>query len=110
MMYAAAAAAGAGGGILSSSASVGQGVRVISGAGTDFSTVESAMDSHLALGALSDCRSSYHLLSGRTLADSYRRIYTTAIGDKEQGLNQGRYVDLKLIFGWHFLLFHLHAL
>ncbi|XP_062389671.1 E3 ubiquitin-protein ligase MYCBP2 isoform X1 [Sardina pilchardus] len=90
MMYAAAAAAGAGGGILSSSSSVGQGVRVISGAGTDFSTFGSAMDSHPAPGASSDCRSSYHLLSGRSLADSYRRIYTTAIGDKDQGLHQGR--------------------
>uniref|UniRef100_A0A3P9D3H4 E3 ubiquitin-protein ligase MYCBP2 n=1 Tax=Maylandia zebra TaxID=106582 RepID=A0A3P9D3H4_9CICH len=30
------------------------------------------------------------LLSGRALAERYRRIYTTAINDKEQGINQGR--------------------
>ena len=87
----AAAAAAAGGGILpsSSSPSMGLGVRVISGA--DFSTIGSGMGSCPIPGAQSDCRSRYQLLlSGRALAERYRRIYTTAINDKEQGINQGR--------------------
>ncbi|KAK7882381.1 hypothetical protein WMY93_028555 [Mugilogobius chulae] len=42
-------------------------------------------------GPQSDCRTRYQLLlSGRALAERYRRIYTTAISDKEQGINQGR--------------------
>ncbi|KAL2081752.1 hypothetical protein ACEWY4_023605 [Coilia grayii] len=89
MMYAAAAAAGAGGGILSSS-SVGLGVRVIPEAGTRFSTIGTVMDSRSTSGVLPDYQGSYHLLSGRSLADSYRRIYTIAVSDKEQGQNQGR--------------------
>ncbi|XP_046902595.1 E3 ubiquitin-protein ligase MYCBP2 isoform X13 [Hypomesus transpacificus] len=90
-MMCAAAAAAAGGGILpsSSSQSMGLGVRVISGA--DFSTIGSGMGSCPIPGAQSDCRSRYQLLlSGRALAERYRRIYTTAINDKEQGINQGR--------------------
>lgn len=86
-MYATAAAAGAGGGILSSS-SVGLGVRLVSEAGTRFSTT--VMDAHSTSGVLSDYQGSNHLLSGRSLADSYRKIYTIAVGDKEQGQNPGR--------------------
>ncbi|XP_030643001.1 E3 ubiquitin-protein ligase MYCBP2 isoform X2 [Chanos chanos] len=91
-MMCAAAAAGAGGGILSSSSpSLGLGVRVISGFGTDFSSIGPGMGSCPTPGAQSDCRSRYQLLlSGRALAERYRRIYTTAINDKEQGINQGR--------------------
>ncbi|KAK7168690.1 hypothetical protein R3I93_004867 [Phoxinus phoxinus] len=93
MMCAAAAAAGAGGsGIGSSSShSMGLGVRVIPGAGHDFASIGSGMGSCPVVGARSDCRSRYQLLlSGRALAERYRRIYTTAINDKEQGLNLGR--------------------
>ncbi|XP_067264969.1 E3 ubiquitin-protein ligase MYCBP2 isoform X19 [Chanodichthys erythropterus] len=92
MMCAAAAAAGAGGsGILSSSHSMGLGVRVIPGAGHDFASIGSGMGSCPVVGPRSDCRSRYQLLlSGRALAERYRRIYTTAINDKEQGLNLGR--------------------
>ncbi|KAK7153724.1 hypothetical protein R3I94_007181 [Phoxinus phoxinus] len=93
MMCAAAAAAGAGGsGIVSSSShSMGLGVRVIPGAGHDFASIGSGMGSCPVVGARSDCRSRYQLLlSGRALAERYRRIYTTAINDKEQGLNLGR--------------------
>lgn len=92
MMCAAAAAAAAGGGILPSlSPSMGLGVRVISGAGADVPTIGSGMGSCPIPGAQSDCRTRYQLLlSGRALAERYRRIYTTAINDKEQGLNQGR--------------------
>lgn len=99
-MCAAAAAAAAGpgagagaGGILpaSSSPSMGLGVRVMSGAGAELSTIGSGMGSCPTPGAQSDCRSRYQLLlSGRALAERYRRIYTTAINDKEQGINQGR--------------------
>lgn len=91
-MMCAAAAAAAGGGILPSlSPSMGLGVRVISGAGADLSTVGSGMGSCPTTGAQSDCRTRYQLLlSGRALAERYRRIYTTAINDKEQGINQGR--------------------
>nr|XP_009302830.1 E3 ubiquitin-protein ligase MYCBP2 isoform X9 [Danio rerio] len=92
-MMCAAAAAGAGGsGILSSSShSMGLGVRVIPGAGNDFAPIGSGMGSCPVVGARSDCRSRYQLLlSGRALAERYRRIYTTAINDKEQGLNLGR--------------------
>lgn len=88
----AAAAAGAGG-ILSSSHSMGLGVRVIPGAGNDFGAIGSGMGPCPVMGARSDCRSRYQLLlSGRALAERYRRIYTTAINDKEQGLNLGRWV------------------
>ncbi|MEQ2199520.1 E3 ubiquitin-protein ligase mycbp2 [Xenoophorus captivus] len=49
------------------------------------------MGSCPTLGTQSDCRTRYQLLlSGRALAERYRRIYTTAINDKEQGINQGR--------------------
>uniref|UniRef100_A0A8B9J812 E3 ubiquitin-protein ligase MYCBP2 n=1 Tax=Astyanax mexicanus TaxID=7994 RepID=A0A8B9J812_ASTMX len=91
-MMCAAAAAGAGGGILpSSSPSIGLGVRVISGAGNEFSFFGAGMGSAPAPGAQSDCRSRYQLLlSGRALAEKYRRIYTTAVNDKEQGINLGR--------------------
>ncbi|KAL6484777.1 hypothetical protein MHYP_G00068220 [Metynnis hypsauchen] len=90
-MMCAAAAAGAGGGILSSSPSMGLGVRVISGAGNDFSSFGAGMGSSSTPGAQPDCRSRYQLLlSGRALAEKYRRIYTTAVNDKEQGLNLGR--------------------
>ncbi|MED6281235.1 E3 ubiquitin-protein ligase mycbp2, partial [Goodea atripinnis] len=92
MCAAAAAAAAGGGGILPSlSPSVGLGVRVISGVGADLTTIGSGMGSCPTLGAQSDCRTRYQLLlSGRALAERYRRIYTTAINDKEQGINQGR--------------------
>ncbi|XP_028848286.1 E3 ubiquitin-protein ligase MYCBP2 isoform X12 [Denticeps clupeoides] len=90
----AAAAAGAAGGILSSSSpSMGLGVRVVpgAGAGADFPTFGPGMGSCPASAAQSDCRSRYQLLlSGRALAERYRRIYTSAITDKEQGTNQGR--------------------
>ena len=91
-MCAAAAAAAAGGGVLpSSSPSMGFGVRVTSGVGAEFSTLGSAMGSCPTAGTQTDCRSRYQLLlSGRALAERYRRIYTTAINDKEQGINQGR--------------------
>lgn len=89
---AAPAAAAGGGGILSSSSPLmGLGVRVVSGAGTDLSTIGTGMGSCPTPGAQSDCRTRYQLLlSGRALADKYRRIYTSAINDKEQGINQGR--------------------
>lgn len=92
MCAAAAAAAAGGGGILSSSSPLmGPGVRVISGVGADLSTIGTGMGSCPAPGAQSDCRTRYQLLlSGRALADKYRRIYTSAINDKEQGINQGR--------------------
>lgn len=92
MCAAAAAAAAGGGGILPSlSPSMGLGVRVISGVGADLTTIGSGMGSCPTLGAQSDCRTRYQLLlSGRALAERYRRIYTTAINDKEQGINQGR--------------------
>ncbi|XP_065149136.1 E3 ubiquitin-protein ligase MYCBP2 isoform X13 [Paramisgurnus dabryanus] len=90
-MMCAAAAAGAGGILSTSSHSMGLGVRVIPGAGSDFGTIGSGMGSCPVMGARSDCRSRYQLLlSGRALAERYRRIYTTAINDKEQGLNLGR--------------------
>ncbi|KAI7790435.1 E3 ubiquitin-protein ligase MYCBP2 [Triplophysa rosa] len=90
-MMCAAAAAGAGGILSSSSHSMGLGVRVIPGAGNDFGAIGSGMGSCPIMGARSDCRSRYQLiLSGRALAERYRRIYTTAINDKEQGLNLGR--------------------
>ncbi|XP_062420974.1 E3 ubiquitin-protein ligase MYCBP2 isoform X2 [Pungitius pungitius] len=91
-MMCAAAAGAAGGGILpSSSPSMGLGVRVISGAGAEFSTIGSGMGSCPTTGAQSDCRTRYQLLlSGRALAERYRRIYTTAINDKEQGITPGR--------------------
>lgn len=91
-------AGGGGGGILpSSSPSMGLGVRVISGAGAAdlLSTIGSGMGSSCPTPGVahqsSDCRTRYQLLlSGRALAERYRRIYTTAISDKEQGINQGR--------------------
>ncbi|KAJ8253382.1 hypothetical protein GJAV_G00212310 [Gymnothorax javanicus] len=87
----AAAAAGAGGGLPSSSPAAGFGVGVISGVGTDFPCIGPGMGSGPASGAQSDCRSRYQLLlSGRALAERYRRIYTSAINDKEQGINPGR--------------------
>ncbi|KAJ8404609.1 hypothetical protein AAFF_G00334720 [Aldrovandia affinis] len=90
-MMCAAAAAGAGGILSSSSPAVGLGVGVISGVGTDFPCIGSGMGSCPAPGAQSDCRSRYQLLlSGRALAERYRRIYTTAINDKEQGITPGR--------------------
>lgn len=93
MMCAAAAAAAAGGILPSSSPSMGLGVRVISGAGADLATIGPGMGSCPTPGAQSDCRTRYQLLlSGRALADRYRRIYTTAINYKEQGINQGRWV------------------
>lgn len=88
---AAAAAAGAGGILPSSSPSMGLGVRVISGTGTELANIGPGMGSCPTTGAQSDCRTRYQLLlSGRALADRYRRIYTTAINYKEQGINQGR--------------------
>ncbi|XP_035248710.1 E3 ubiquitin-protein ligase MYCBP2 isoform X4 [Anguilla anguilla] len=90
-MMCAAAAAGAGGVLPSSSPAAGLGVGVISGVGTDFPCIGPGMGSGPAPGAQSDCRSRYQLLlSGRALAERYRRIYTTAINDKEQGINPGR--------------------
>ncbi|XP_059355583.1 E3 ubiquitin-protein ligase MYCBP2 isoform X7 [Carassius carassius] len=92
-MMCAAAAAGAGGsGIPSSSShSTGMGVRVIPGSGNEFASIGSGMGSCPVVGTRSDCRSRYQLLlSGRALAERYRRIYTTAITDKEQGLHLGR--------------------
>lgn len=84
--------AAAGGGILpSTSPSMRLGIRVISGVGDDFSSIGSGMGSCQTPATQSDCRSRYQLLlSGRALAERYRRIYTTAINDKEQGINQGR--------------------
>uniref|UniRef100_A0A672TBT7 RCR-type E3 ubiquitin transferase n=1 Tax=Sinocyclocheilus grahami TaxID=75366 RepID=A0A672TBT7_SINGR len=103
-MMCAAAAAGAGdSGIPSSSShSMGLGARLIPGAGSDFASIGAGMGSCPVVGARSDCRSRYQLLlSGRALAERYRRIYTTAINDKEQGLNLGRWLKvlhrLKLI-------------
>lgn len=89
---AAAAAGGGAGGILSASSPLmGLGIRVFSGAGADFSTTGPGMGSGPTPGAQADCRTRYQLLlSGRALADKYRRIYTSAINDKEQGINQGR--------------------
>ncbi|XP_023654220.2 E3 ubiquitin-protein ligase MYCBP2 isoform X4 [Paramormyrops kingsleyae] len=90
-MMCAAAAAAAAGGILSSPPTVGLGVKVFSAAGTDFPCTGLAMASCPGPGAQSDCRSRYQLLlSGRALGDIYRRIYTTAISDKEQGISQSR--------------------
>lgn len=90
-MMCAAAAAAAGGGILPSSPSMGLGVMVISGAAADLSTIGPGMGSCPTPGLQSDCRTRYQLLlSGRALAERYRRIYTTAINDKEQGINPGR--------------------
>ncbi|XP_066542914.1 E3 ubiquitin-protein ligase MYCBP2 isoform X1 [Hoplias malabaricus] len=91
-MMCAAAAAGAGGGLLPSSGpSMGLGVRVVSGAGSEFSSFGAGMGSSAAPGTQADCRSRYQLLlSGRALAEKYRRIYTTAVNDKEQGLSLGR--------------------
>lgn len=105
-----AAAAGAGAGILpSSSPAMGLGVRVMSGAGADLSSLGSGIGSCPAPGAQSDCRTRYQLLlSGRALAERYRRIYTTAINDKEQGINQGRYVDF--FFNFIFLMHSLKRL
>lgn len=77
-MMCAAAAAGAGGVLPSSSPAAGLGVGVISGVGTDFPCIGPGMGSGPAPGAQSDCRSRYQLLlSGRALAERYRRIYTT---------------------------------
>ncbi|XP_016086576.1 E3 ubiquitin-protein ligase MYCBP2-like [Sinocyclocheilus grahami] len=95
-MMCAAAAAGAGdSGIPSSSShSMGLGARLIPGAGSDFASIGAGMGSCPVVGARSDCRSRYQLLlSGRALAERYRRIYTTAINDKEQGLNLGRWTE-----------------
>lgn len=94
---AAAAGAGAGGGILSSSPSMGLGVRVLPGvlpgAGPEFNSIGPGMGPCSATGSQPDCRSRYQLLlSGRALAEKYRRIYTSAVSDKEQGVNLGRYV------------------
>uniref|UniRef100_A0A6Q2X7Z5 E3 ubiquitin-protein ligase MYCBP2 n=1 Tax=Esox lucius TaxID=8010 RepID=A0A6Q2X7Z5_ESOLU len=89
-MMCAAAAAAAGGGILPSP-SMGLGDRIISGVDADFASFGSGMGACRTPGTESDCRSRYQLLlSGRALAERYRRIYTTAINDKEQGINQGR--------------------
>ncbi|XP_029113894.1 E3 ubiquitin-protein ligase MYCBP2 isoform X4 [Scleropages formosus] len=91
MMCAAAAAAGASG--ILSPPPVGLDVRVGPGAGAaaEFPYLGSAMGPCPAPGITADCRSRYQLLlSGRALAERYRRIYTTAINDKEQGINQGR--------------------
>lgn len=98
MMCAAAAAAGAGGGILSSSPSIGLGVRVLPGAGAEFNSAGPGMGSCSTSGSQPDCRSRYQLLlSGRALAEKYRRIYTSAVSDKEQGINLGRYVWLSSV-------------
>ncbi|XP_046701598.1 E3 ubiquitin-protein ligase MYCBP2 isoform X8 [Silurus meridionalis] len=99
MMCAAAAAAGAGagagGGILSSSPSMGLAVRVLPGvlpgAGAELNSAGPGMGSWSTSGSQPDCRSRYQLLlSGRALAEKYRRIYTSAVSDKEQGINLGR--------------------
>ncbi|XP_060732394.1 E3 ubiquitin-protein ligase MYCBP2 isoform X14 [Tachysurus vachellii] len=95
MMCAAAAAAGAGGGILSLSPSMGLGVRVLPGAlpgaGAEFNSAGPGMSSCSTSGSQPDCRSRYQLLlSGRALADKYRRIYTSTVSDKEQGITLGR--------------------
>ncbi|XP_015219296.2 E3 ubiquitin-protein ligase MYCBP2 isoform X16 [Lepisosteus oculatus] len=90
-MMCAAAAAGACGLLSSSTPPVGLGVGVSSGVGSDFSGIGSSMGSCPGPGTQSDCRSRYQLLlSGRALAERYRRIYTAAISDKEQGINPGR--------------------
>ncbi|XP_047671327.1 E3 ubiquitin-protein ligase MYCBP2 isoform X17 [Tachysurus fulvidraco] len=95
MMCAAAAAAGAGGGILSLSPSMGLGVRVfpgaLPGAGAEFNSAGPGMSSCSTSGSQPDCRSRYQLLlSGRALAEKYRRIYTSTVSDKEQGITLGR--------------------
>uniref|UniRef100_W5MG48 E3 ubiquitin-protein ligase MYCBP2 n=1 Tax=Lepisosteus oculatus TaxID=7918 RepID=W5MG48_LEPOC len=91
-MMCAAAAAGACGLLSSSTPPVGLGVGVSSGVGSDFSGIGSSMGSCPGPGTQSDCRSRYQLLlSGRALAERYRRIYTAAISDKEQGINPGSY-------------------
>ncbi|XP_058885300.1 E3 ubiquitin-protein ligase MYCBP2 isoform X3 [Acipenser ruthenus] len=90
-MCAAASAAGTGGLLSSCAPSVGLGDRVGSGVGSDFSSIGPGMGACPGIGAQSDCRGRYQLLlSGRALAERYRRIYTAAISDKEQGINQGR--------------------
>uniref|UniRef100_A0A8C8JY02 RCR-type E3 ubiquitin transferase n=1 Tax=Oncorhynchus tshawytscha TaxID=74940 RepID=A0A8C8JY02_ONCTS len=91
MMCAAAAAVGGGGIVPSPLPSMRLGISGISGVGDDFSSFGSGMGSCQTPGTQSDCRSRYQLLlSGRALAERYRRIYSTAINDKEQGINQGR--------------------
>uniref|UniRef100_A0A8C4T2S5 E3 ubiquitin-protein ligase MYCBP2 n=1 Tax=Erpetoichthys calabaricus TaxID=27687 RepID=A0A8C4T2S5_ERPCA len=88
---AAAAAVGTSGLLPSPAASTGLGAKVILGIGADFSGFGSGMSACPGPGAPSDCRGRYQLLlSGTALAESYRRIYTAAISDKEQGINQGR--------------------
>ncbi|XP_034779591.2 E3 ubiquitin-protein ligase MYCBP2 isoform X5 [Acipenser ruthenus] len=90
-MCAAASAAGTGGLLSSCAPSVGLGDRVSSGVGSDFFSIGPGMGGCPGIGAQSDCRGRYQLLlSGRALAERYRRIYTAAISDKEQGINQGR--------------------
>ncbi|XP_041115648.1 E3 ubiquitin-protein ligase MYCBP2 isoform X5 [Polyodon spathula] len=90
-MCAAASAAGTGGLLSSCAPSVGLGDRISSGVGSDFSSIGPGMGACAGIGAQSDCRGRYQLLlSGRALAERYRRIYTAAISDKEQGINQGR--------------------
>ncbi|XP_064883646.1 E3 ubiquitin-protein ligase MYCBP2 isoform X5 [Oncorhynchus nerka] len=90
-MMCAAAAVGGGGIVPSTLPSMRLGISVISGVGDDFSSFGSGMGSCQTPGTQSDCRSRYQLLlSGRALAERYRRIYSTAINDKEQGINQGR--------------------
>ncbi|KAM9484005.1 E3 ubiquitin-protein ligase MYCBP2 isoform 18-T18 [Salvelinus alpinus] len=87
----AAAAVGDGGIVPSPLPSMRLGISVISGVGDDFSSFGSGMGSCQTPGTQSDCRSRYQLLlSGRALAERYRMIYSTAINDKEQGINQGR--------------------
>ncbi|XP_062862090.1 E3 ubiquitin-protein ligase MYCBP2 isoform X9 [Trichomycterus rosablanca] len=91
MMCAAAAAAPGGGGIMSSSPSMALGVRVFPGAGDEFCAAGTGMASCSSSGSKPDCRSRYQLLlSGRALAEKYRRIYTSAVSDKEQGISLGR--------------------
>uniref|UniRef100_A0A4W4F0G7 E3 ubiquitin-protein ligase MYCBP2 n=1 Tax=Electrophorus electricus TaxID=8005 RepID=A0A4W4F0G7_ELEEL len=95
----AAAAAGAGAGTLSSSPpsaglgsglGPGLGVRVVSGLGSEFPSVGLGMGSYAPPGS-PDCRSRYQLLlSGRALAERYRKIYTSAVSDKEHGAHLGR--------------------
>ncbi|XP_066562691.1 E3 ubiquitin-protein ligase MYCBP2 isoform X4 [Amia ocellicauda] len=88
-MMCAAAAVGAGGLLSSSTPPVGVGVNA--GAGSGFSGIGSGLGSCPGPGAQSDCRSRYQLLlSGRALAERYRRIYTAAISDKEHGISLGR--------------------
>ncbi|XP_035377131.1 E3 ubiquitin-protein ligase MYCBP2 isoform X6 [Electrophorus electricus] len=98
-MMCAAAAAGAGAGTLSSSPpsaglgsglGPGLGVRVVSGLGSEFPSVGLGMGSYAPPGS-PDCRSRYQLLlSGRALAERYRKIYTSAVSDKEHGAHLGR--------------------